>query len=168
MDLVFFWWGWGVPRIGRERVHCRRSLDPWLFGTLNLLFVWWDKRSHWPPFRKCGIFHARANGLELMESLTLMLLLSCNVRPCSPLPSYMQNPYFSLPLMELVVVGVYERWTCVHLSFPKQQATCQKLFDKTKCDRNKQRGNKFGKVEDYKCKRCAWWMKLAGRWWPWS
>lgn len=105
----FFLWGWGVPRIGRERVHCRRSLDPWLFGTLNLLFVWWDKRSHWPPFRKCGIFHARANGLELMESLTLMLLLSCNVRPCSPLPSYMQNPYFSLPLMELVVVGVLRK-----------------------------------------------------------
>jgi hypothetical protein len=166
VNVWVFFLGGGV---GRERGHYRRSLDPRLFGTLNLLFVWWDKWSHWPPFReRVGFSTPGPNGLEFKESLTLILLLSCNVRPCSPLftcnnISTPPSPSWSnLYTTELVVMGVYERWKCVHPTFQRKRSHAKSSLTKQNVTKKNQRGNKFGKVEDYKCKRYAWRMKLGG------
>ena len=145
-EIMWTQFGKGGCRVGRERGQCRRSLDPWLFGTLILLFVWWDKLSHWPSFRKCWIFHTRANGLENMESLTLILLLSCNVWPCSPLPTcdILLLPPPPFPLMaqsitELVLVGVYERWACGHLA-SKEKGNMPKVLRQNKMWEIKNKG----------------------------
>lgn len=59
----------------------------------------------------------------------------------------------NLGTMELVVVC--KRWTHVQSNVHKKRATCQKIPYQNKLVA-KGRGNKIGKVEDYKCKKWAW------------
>ena len=54
--------------------------------------------------------------------------------------------------MELVVVGVYKRWTHVQLAFPSKKSHMSKNLPQIK-HVTKERGHEFGKTGDSECKR---------------
>jgi hypothetical protein len=74
--------------------------------------------------------------------------------------------------MELLVVGVCDRWTLVRLTFQRKRATCQKKKKKNKNTQThthlkkkhvtKERGNNCGKTRNNECngrgvRRCRAW-----------